>query len=251
MSLAEFFLLAVAGFAAGIANAVAGGGTFFTFAVMVYFGMATLDANATSAVALVPASLASVLAYRDETITHWRETWPFVVIAIVGGIAGALLLLWIGDEGFRPLVPWLLAGATLLFAFSTPIRKAVSRVAKEGSTTAFVSAYILMSIVAVYGGFFGAGMGVMMLAALAIIAAGDFHKANMIKNIVALFAQAVAVVLFIAGGLVHWPHAIVMIASSIVTGYFGVTVARKVPEPVMRGVVVVIGAILSVIFFLR
>ena len=108
-----------------------------------------------------------------------------------------------------------------------------------------------MSVVAVYGGFFGAGMGVMMLAALAIIAAGDFHKANMIKNIVALFAQAVAIILFIAGGLVHWPHALVMIASSIVAGYLGVAVARKVPEPVMRGIVVTVGAVLSVIFFLR
>jgi uncharacterized membrane protein YfcA len=250
VSATEIALLALAGFAGGIANAVAGGGSFFTFSALVAFGMATLDANATSAVALVPGSLAIGAAYRKETLARWREVVPFAAIGIAGGIAGAWLLIAMGDARFRPLVPWLLGGATLVFALSGTIRAAVARSAGEGGIGP-VGGYALIAVVAVYGGFFGAGMGIMLLAALALIEHGDFHKANATKNVVATLAQGVAVVLFIVGGLVHWPEAIVTTLAAILGGYLGVIVARRVPETIVRWTVVAVGAALTLIFALR
>lgn len=251
MTILEIVLLALAGFAGGVANAVAGGGTFFSFPLMVAFGMTTLDANATTAVGFVPGSLATAAAYWKDTRRRIREVIPFALIGIAGGVAGALLLIGIGDAGFRPTVPWLLALATLTFAFSGKIKAWTARFTRTGARYARAVAYLLMGIVAIYGGFFGAGQGIMVLATLAVIEDGDFHRANATKNIICMLAQAVAVILFIWSGLVHWPQALVTIAGAIFGGYFGIVVARKVPEIWVRAVVVAIGAGLAVVFFLR
>lgn len=251
MTLFEFLLLAVAGFAAGAVNAIAGGGTFFTFSALVAGGLPTLDANATSAVALTPANIASVTAYRAEFRLYWREIVPFSIIGAIGGIVGAVLLVRLGDVGFRPLVPWLLLVATVLFALSGRLRQFIAPFVESRSPAARATAYGLMSIVSVYGGFFGAGMGIMMLAAMAVIEGGNYHKANTIKNMVSFFAQGAAIILLIAGGLVHWPQAIVTMVASIVGGYLGVGVARRVPEKIIRAAVVSVGAVLTVIFFIR
>jgi uncharacterized membrane protein YfcA len=247
----QIILIALAGFAAGTVNAVAGGGSFFTFAALVFGGLPTLDANATSAVALTPANLASVVGYRNEVRKHFREMIPFLVIGIAGGAIGAWLLISIGDDGFRPTVPWLLLLATVLFALSGHINRAIAPFAASGGLGVKLSAFALMAVVAVYGGFFGAGMGIMMLAALAIIESGDFHKSNAIKNAVAFLIQTVSASLLIAGGLVHWPHAVITMVASIAGGYLGVSVARRVPQPVIRATVVTVGAVLTLIFFIR
>lgn len=249
MTIGEILLLGLAGFMAGIANAVAGGGTFFPFAAMVAFGMPTLEANATCAVALVPGSLATAAAYRKELRAHWRDLVPFAVISLVGGTAGGLILLSIGDEGFRPMVPWLLAVATLTFAFSARIRVLFAGAHGSGQGMR-AGAYLVMCLVAVYGGFFGAGMGIMILAALAVILSGDFHKANAIKNIAAMLSQTSAVVMFILGALVHWPEAAIVAVTATGGGYLGVSVARHVPEWLVRGVVVATGAVLTVVFLI-
>ncbi|MCR6735694.1 MAG: sulfite exporter TauE/SafE family protein [Afipia sp.] len=251
MTLFQIVVLAVAGFAAGTMNAIAGGGTFVTFAALVVSGLPTLDANATSAVALTPANLASVAAYRSEVRAHFREMIPFAIIGLIGGGVGALLLIWLGDGGFRPLVPWLLLVATLMFAFSRQIRLFVARWSQGQHTVATVVAYAVMMIVAIYGGFFGAGIGIMMLAALSIIASGDFHKANSTKILVAFLIQVVSAALLIAGGLVHWPQALVTIVASSLGGYYGVGFARIVPEKIIRAAVVAVGAGLTIVFFLR
>lgn len=250
MSAAEIVVLALAGFVGGIANAVAGGGTFFTFAAMVAFGLSTLDANATSAISFIPASFAIGAAYRDETLARWREIIPYGVLGLVGGLSGALLLIWLGDARFRPLVPWLLGGATLLFAFSDQIRVAVQRVAGHGGVGPLIGNG-LVAVVALYGGFFGAGMGIMLLAALALLEHGDFHTANATKNIVATLSQTLAVVLFIIGGLVHWPQAIVTMLAGAAGGFVGIVVARRVPTVIVRGVVVAVGAVLTIVFAIR
>jgi uncharacterized protein len=250
MSALEIMTLAAAGFVAGIANAIAGGGTFFTFAALVAFGVPALDANVTSAIALVPGSVATGVAYRKETMEHWREILPFALIGAIGGICGASLLIAMGDKGFRPLVPWLIGGATLLFALSPKIRSYVEKHRGQdgiGRNTGFV----IISVVALYGGFFGAGMGIMLLAALAIMGSGDFHEANATKNAVATVSQFVAVILFAAGGLVRWPEAIVTTLAAIAGGYVGVLLARALPEALVRAAVVTVGAALTLVFFLR
>ena len=203
------------------------------------------------AVALTPANLASVAAYRSEVRTYYREMIPFAIIGLIGGAAGALLLIGLGDSGFRPLVPWLLLVATLLFAFSNQIRAFVEPWSRGQHAGARIAAYALMMVVAIYGGFFGAGTGIMMLAALAILESGNFHKANATKILVAFLIQIMSAALLIAGGLVHWPQALVTIAASAVGGYYGVTLARRVPEKIIRAVVVAIGAVLTVVFFVR
>jgi uncharacterized membrane protein YfcA len=247
----EIILLSVAGFGAGVLNAVAGGGTFLTFAALVAIGLPTIDANATSAVALNPANLASAIGYRREIYTHFRSMIGYSVMAVLGGLIGAILLIWLGDEGFRPTVPWLLLAATLLFAGSERIRAVAEpwADAKAGGATAIAG--IVMFAVAVYGGFFAAGMGIMMRAALIITERGDYHKANAIKMLASTLIQLMSSVTLIVGGLVHWPAAIVTMIASTIGGYYGVDVARRVPPKITRAVVVTTGAVLTVVFFLR
>jgi uncharacterized membrane protein YfcA len=247
----QILLLVLAGFAAGTVNAVAGGGSFFTFAALVFGGLPALDANATSAVALTPSNVAIVVGYRAELRKYFREMLPFLVLGAIGAAVGAWLLIAIGDEGFRPTVPWLLLVATVLFALSTRINRLIAPFAASSTVAARFAALLSMAIVSVYGGFFGAGMGIMMLAALASIESGDFHKSNAIKNVVAFVVQVVSAGLLIAGGLIHWPHAFITMAASIAGGYLGVGIARRVPEHIIRAVVVTVGAALTVVFFLR
>lgn len=251
MTAFDIILLCAAGFVAGAVNAVAGGGTFFTFAALVATGMPTVNANATSAVALIPGYAASSIAYRDEVRTHYREMIVLSLIGVVGGIAGAYLLIWLGDAGFRPMVPWLLLMATLLFAFSARIRSAIAAHIDGRAGIQKTIAYGFMVIVSIYGGLFGAGMGIILLAVLAVIESGNFHKSNAIKGIVSLVIQVVSGTVLIIGGLVQWPHALVTMGASVVGGYLGVSVARRVPEKIIRATVVSVGAILTVIFFLK
>jgi uncharacterized membrane protein YfcA len=251
LSVLQILLLTVAGFAAGAINALAGGGSFFSFAALVATGLPALDANATSAAALAPSNVAILLGYRSEVREHSRHMLLFSLIGAVGGAIGAFGLIWVGDDGFRPLVPWLLLTATLLFAFSEKIRAFIAPWAQGKSLPAAISAYVVMTLVSIYGGFFGAGMGIMMLAALAILESADYHKANAIKNIVATVIQAISAGILIAGGLVHWQQGFVAMGASIVGGYVGVHFARRIPPKIIRAVVVAAGAGLTVIFFLK
>ena len=251
MTFVDFLLLAAGGFLAGVVNSVAGGGTFLSFASMVACGLTALEANATSAVAITPSNLATVAAYRNEVKSHWREFIPFAVIGMIGGGIGAWLLIWLGNAGFQPLVPWLLLFATLLFAFSGPIRALVEPWSQRAESGVRLAAYGLMVAVSIYGGFFGAGIGFVILAALLILEGGDYHKANAIRITIAFLIQAVAAVLLIFGGLVYWPHAIVTMLAASVGGYYGVGWAKALPDKIVRAVVVTIGAALTIVFFVN
>jgi uncharacterized protein len=251
LTLPQIAILAASGFIAGMVNAVAGGGTFFSFAALIACGLTSLEANATSSVALTPGYFASILAYREEVKRYRKQVRAVAIIGILGGAAGALILLWIGDAGFRPLVPWLLLLATLLFALSPNIRAAIAPLAADHSGKLQMGAYALLAIVSLYGGFFGAGMGIVLLAALAIIEEGDFHRANAVKAVMSFVIQLVSASILVAGGLVHWQPALVIMTMVGLGGYLGVGLARKVPEKVMRWSVVAVGALLTIYFFIR
>jgi uncharacterized membrane protein YfcA len=255
MELATAALLAASGLAAGLVNAIAGGGTFFTFSALVAAGLPPVVANATSAVAVTPANLASAWAYRRELAANAKRFAALGVVSLIGGLAGAYILTITDNASFRQLVPWLLLFATLLFALSPRIVALARTIGKqEGShpsTGAWLGGLAFQTAVATYGGFFGAGMGIVMLAALAITEGDDFHLINSAKHLCSTLIQLVAVVLFIFAGLVSWHETLIVGAASVIGGYLGVVFGRRLPPASIRVLVIAVGAALTLYFFIR
>lgn len=251
VSFFDWSLILGAALLAGLANAVAGGGSFFVFPALIAAGLSSIEANITTAVALLPAGFASSYAYRAELRVYAHRLAPMAIIAAVGGLAGAGILIWLGNDGFRPLVPWLLAFATLIFMISGQVRNWVAPFVEDNSRAARIFAYAFMAIVAVYGGFFGAGASIMLLAALAILEGGDFHRANSLKVFVSVCAITPVAIFFAFTGYPRWLEAIVIAIASMVSGYIGVGVARLVPERIVRWIVVAVGIMLTAAFFIK
>lgn len=250
MTLADILLIAAAGFTAGAVNAIAGGGTFFTFGALSAIGLPPVTANATSAFAVVPGQIASTMGYLKEIRAGWRRLLPMSLVSGVGGLAGAWLLLRTDNADFKALVPWLLLAATGLFAFSPWIARWTRRLAKRHGDAAQAhrvhpGALALQGGVSIYGGYFGAGMGIMMLAGLALTEGEDFHNLNAAKNLLAVVLQGLAVVLFISSGIIAWPQALVVTLSAIAGGWIGVIVARRLPLEAIRWFVIVTGLLLA------
>ncbi len=255
MTLYDVLLLGGAGLIAGLVNAVAGGGTFFTFSALVATGMPAIAANATSAVAVLPGSVASAAAYKQEALANWRHFALLGVISLAGSTVGAIVLLTLEDAEFRVLVPWLLLAATVLFAFSPRIgaffRRKGREAAESGGAVGRIAGGIIQFFVAIYGGFFGAGMGILMLASLAVTEGDDFHRINAAKVILSIIINGIAVALFIVSGIVEWAEALVVMVFCIAGGYLGVVAAKAVPTVYVRWFVVTVGTLLSLYFFGR
>ncbi|MEP7240317.1 MAG: sulfite exporter TauE/SafE family protein [Devosia sp.] len=241
-------LLVAAGFVSGTVNSVAGGGTFITFGALTFAGLPAIAANATASVIQLPGYITSTLAYRTDIKTFWRQALLLAAISAVGALCGALVLLTLDNPSFRTLVPYLLLGATAIFA-AGPWLKPKPNAGAVRRWNNNPLGLVLQFATAVYGGFFGAGMGIMMLATLGLAEGGDFHRLNAMKNFLSNIIAVIAIAVFTAGGLISWFEAIVMIPAVALGGYFGVWAARRVPVAVMRGVVVVIGLILAVYYF--
>jgi uncharacterized membrane protein YfcA len=250
MSFLDFALLAGAGFLSGALNAVAGGGTFFTFAALLAVGLPPITANASSALALTIGSAASAAAYRREISTLWRGALQLAVASGVGALVGALILIALDDVTFRTMIPWLLLAATIIFALGPRIARAVGTEGADFSAGGRAAAGTLIQfLTAIYGGFFGAGMGFLMLASLSLTEGTDYHRINAIKQVLAVVIQAVAIVVFIGGGVIAWAPALIVMAAAVAGGYLGVGVARRAPSHVMRWFVIASGASLTVYYF--
>ena len=248
MTLSIALMLVASGFAAGAVNAVAGGGTFLTFAALSLAGIPPVSANATSSITQFPGYVTSTLAYRRDFAQFLGPALGLALLSAAGAVCGALLLLALDDDGFRRLVPWLLIAATALFAAGPWLKpKHAHAVAVIGP----VPGAVVQVLTAIYGGFFGAGMGVMMLATLGLTQAGDYHRLNALKNLLSIVIAAVAIVVFVSGGVVAWPEALVMIPAVAIGGYAGVYLARRVPQPVLRGFVITVGLALSAYYFAK
>lgn len=245
MTLAMIALLFVAGFLSGAVNAIAGGGTFLTFGALTLAGLPPISANATSSIVQFPGYITSTLAYKDELLKRWRSAVALTLVSALGGLAGALILLALSNPSFRALVPWLLAAATAIFA-AGPLLKPKATAERSASSLSSLAGQM---ITAIYGGFFGAGMGIMMLAVLGLTTGGSYHHLNALKNLLATVIAAVAIIVFVSGGVVAWPQAIVMIPAVAAGGYAGVWAARRVPQTIMRMIVVGVGAALTVYYF--
>jgi uncharacterized membrane protein YfcA len=267
MSFTDALILIAAAFGAGVMNSIAGGGTFLTLPTLIFTGVPAKIANATSTVALWPGSIASTIGYLPE-LKSQRGRRTLFLISGCGGLLGALLLLATGETTFRMLIPWLLLVATVLFAagpmFTKRLRRGVHEHHDLGRLTAATA--ISQFVIAVYGGYFGAGIGILMLAALALSGMDDLHAMNGLKNGLATAINGIAVVTFIAmdilplgrifpwlknDDVLWWPQLLVMVCASIAGGLAGVRLARILPTRVTRGVILTIAIVLTASFFYK
>ncbi|MCW7538864.1 sulfite exporter TauE/SafE family protein [Aquabacterium sp. A7-Y] len=254
MNLAEAALIGAGAFAAGAVNSVAGGGTFFSFPALLAVGVPPVVANASNSVSLWPGSLSGAWAYKRELAPLKRYLVPMGLASLAGGVVGGVLLLRTQDSEFARLIPWLLAFATALFAFSPRISALLARWRAGRPATAqggSAGGWLTQLLVSVYGGFFGAGMGILMMASLAIAGHEDVQEVNAIKNLLSAVIYSVTVVTFIVAGAVSWPHTLLMILTATLGGYWGATVARKVPAVWLRRVVIAVAALLTLHYFMK
>ncbi len=246
-----FFVAAIA----GTLNAIAGGGSFISFPVLLFTGVPAVEANATNTVALWPGLAASTVAYLRRLDAPWRVLIPFLLTSVLGGWMGALLLIKTPQRTFLHLIPWLLLCGTLLFAFGNRLRAVAGKSAQVEnlrgiSWQAIIVTSVLNLFVAIYGGYFGAGIGFMTLAMLAALGMHDIHAMGAIRTLLAVAINAAAVVTFIVARAVLWPQCIVMIAGALTGGWFGAHFAQKADPGKMRLVVIAIGVIMTTYFFI-
>ena len=243
-----------AAFVAGAINSVAGGGTLVSFPALMWLGLPSTIANATSTVAIWPGSLGGMLGFRKNL--QGLEPWMYALIvpSLLGGIAGAVLLRLTPTSVFDRLVPLLILFATCLFM----AQDAVQRFLKIGTGGAeprskqwLFGALAFQLVVALYGGYFGAGLGIMMLAALSIIGLTDIHQMNGLKNLLALCINGVAALYFVGKGMVYWPDVIVMAIGAIAGGVGGAGLARRLGRVTVRRVVIAVGLVMAVKLFLK
>jgi hypothetical protein len=241
-----YLILFAAAFAAGAINAVAGGGSFLTFPSLVFAGIPAVVANASSTVALVPGTMATVFSYRDD-IQRLNEsrlkTW--FIVSLIGGAIGAGLLLVTSDKTFRLVAPWLLLFATLIFTFGSRISAALS--GRLHASQALM--LVVLFPVAVYGGYFGGGIGIMFLAAMRLYGMTDIHGMNGIKAILGGSLNAIAALIFMFAHQVSWQPTMIMIVASILGGFAGPAIARRMPQSVIRGIVIGVGFTMTIYFF--
>jgi hypothetical protein len=245
----DLLILVGAALLAGALNAVAGGGSFFTVPAMVVLGINPVVANATSTVVLWPASVASAWAYRREVAQVKREALSLGGVSAVGGLAGALLLVGTPGEVFLRVLPFLLLVATLPHTFGNRLKAVLG--AHAGERGGRLAALGLQGFIAVYGGYFGGGIGLMMLAGLALLGMTDIHRMNGLKTLLSSLINALAVVTFVLSGVVDYPLALVMVTSAVVGGFLGAVWARKLDPRWVRGFVIAVGWSMTAYFFLR
>jgi uncharacterized membrane protein YfcA len=252
VSAADVALILVAAFAGGVLNAVAGGGSFLALPALLTAGVAPVSANATTALALWPASVASTVAYRKDFDQERRLLVALAITSVGGGIGGALLLLGTSNASFLRLLPWLMLIASVTFTFGGLIARRLGAVASgTPSRRAIVVACALQLPIATYGGYFGGGMGIMMLAYLSAIGMTNIHAMNGLKSLLAVIINGVAIVAFVANGAIAWRPGLMMIAAAIAGGWIGARVARKVPVRAVRAFVMIVGWSMTAYFFWR
>ncbi|MCL5108668.1 MAG: sulfite exporter TauE/SafE family protein [Chloroflexi bacterium] len=248
-------LLFVAALLGGALNSVAGGGSFLSFPSLIFAGVPPINANATSTVALWPGSVASVFAYREELGRHDRR---FVVslslISLVGGVLGSVLLLRTSQATFARLLPWLLLVATLLFALGSRITAQLRRRFSLGSgqsREATLAVALFQLVIALYGGYFGGGIGILMLAALGLLGLRNIHEMNALKTLLAGAINGIAVLIFVVAGVVAWPQALLMLVGATIGGYGCASYARRLNPKYVRVFVILVGVSMTAYFFLR
>ena len=252
----EFTHAAVAfasAFLAGAINSVAGGGTLVSFPALIWLGLNSVAANATSTVAIWPGTVGSIWGYRRELRDAEPRFRVLIVPSLVGGLIGALLLKWTKPEFFDKLVPFLILFATMLFMAQEPVQRMMKTATSESrkSTKWLIGALIFQFAVGIYGGYFGAGIGILMLAALSILGLTDIHEMNSLKVVFGGTINGIAAAYFIWAHMVYWPDVLIMAAGAILGGYGGAGTARKLGRTTVRRIVIAIGLGMAVSLFVK
>lgn len=254
MHLGDGVFLFCAALIAGTLNSIAGGGSFVSFPALMFTGVPGVPANATNTVAVWPGLAATVFTYIKRLHVPARLLLPLLVTSVAGGFAGAVLLIKTPQRTFEHLIPWLLLGGTLLFAYGPRIRSLVGRTDEEvdlhkTSWIALSGASLLQLIVAVYGGYFGGGIGFVMMGMMAALGMTEIHNMNALRSLLAASINVVAVATFIIAGAVLWPQCLVMVVGAMAGGWSGGHYAQKADPKKLRYVIICVGAIMSLYFF--
>jgi uncharacterized protein len=252
LDIRQVIFLFAAGALGGAINAVAGGGSFVTFPALLFTGVGPVAANATNTLALWIGVTASGGAYRKHLNISRRVMIPLILTSVVGGLAGAILLVKTPAQTFLRVVPWLLLGATLLFAFGKHLTgRLAAGISHESSNAAVAGASVFELGVAIYGGYFGGGMGIMNLAMLSALGMTDIHAMNALKVVLAGVTNGVATLTFIAAGAILWPQAIVMTLGASLGGYSAAHYAQRLPQSWIRLFVLLVASAMTIYFFVR
>jgi uncharacterized membrane protein YfcA len=246
--LSIYIPLAMAAFVAGAMNAIAGGGSFLTFPALVFAGVPSVAANASSTVALFPGAIASAWAYREDFVAFEGVSFKSVLgVGLVGAVGGAILLLATPERLFDGIVPWLLLGSTLVFIFAPRFTPRFSGKLRL-QPAPFLTAQFLLGL---YAGYFGGALGLITLAVWSLFGLTDVKAVNPNKILLGGLVNSAAVVCFIVAGRVWWTPALLMLLAAVLGGYFGARLGRKLAPGVVRGTVTVISIAVTVAFFLR
>jgi hypothetical protein len=252
MNLLHMLLIGLGAFAAGLVNALAGGGTLISFPILTALGIPPVAANITNTVALCPGYLGASLAQRDLLADQKHRLWWYLPAALLGGLAGALLLLVSGDRLFSAAIPWLILLATVLMAVGEPLNKWLARFQLNDTATGRdANVSIPVALASVYGGYFGAGLSVIILAVLGTALRDSLTRLNALKQAIAFATNIAAAVVFIFTGYVVWLVAAVMAVSALLGGAVGGKLAGRLNPDILRWVVVAIGLVVSIYYFLK
>jgi len=242
-----------AAFLAGAINSVAGGGTLVSFPALIWLGLNSVTANATSTVAIWPGTVGSMWGYRRELRAAEPRFRVLIVPSLVGGITGALLLRWTPPAFFDRLVPFLILFATLLFMAQEPVQRKLNTAdaAAHQSTRWLVGGMLFQLAVAIYGGYFGAGIGILMLAALSVLGLQDIHEMNSLKVVFGGSINGIAAAYFIWARMIYWPYVVIMAVAAVAGGYGGAGAARRIGRTAVRRIVIAIGFGMAVSLFIK
>jgi uncharacterized membrane protein YfcA len=241
-------LLCGAGFLAGAMNALAGGGSFVSLPALIAAGVPSVSANASSTVALYPGSAASVWVYRDQMgRIEALPIVPSLIATLIGGLAGALLLLWTPSSLFDRVLPWLLLVATLMLSFGPQLGPALRKRFQAGPRVVVT----IQLLLGVYGGYFGGAVGLMMMAVWSLLAKADLKSLNPPRTLLVMAANTIALLCFVVAGAVRWPETLALALGSVFGGYGGAVLGKRLPSRAVRIVTIVLAAGITAVFFVR
>ncbi len=249
----ELLFLFSAGFLGGVLNSVAGGGSFITFPALLFVGVTPISANATNTFASCAGYLSGAYAFRDDLYAHKKELPKLIIISLIGGVLGAWLLLQTPDSLFREAIPWLLLFATVLFIFGGKINTLFRRLAshhQHASFFGYLLLFLMLLAVCVYGGFFNAGLGIIILSYLALAGHDNINAMNGMKLLISSAVSLIAIALFIYDGAIAWYEGIIVLAGTLVGGYVAARISKRLSQQYVRAFVVLASCGITIYFFI-